>query len=119
MKVATNVKPKKGKKVVGLATTTVKKGEPVAPKTPRNVNTRFASPVMEQNATAADRAKSKGHFDSGAAPRVGTSGHAPVATQGALPMGGTKKQISMSRKNVNKSAASPQAKRSARLIYKR
>jgi hypothetical protein len=55
-----------------------------------------------------------GSFTGSAAPRVGG---APVKPSSGVPTGGTKRQLSESKARVNKSAASPQAKRSARKLY--
>lgn len=56
-----------------------------------------------------------GHYTTQAAPRTG--GTAMAAT--GLPSGGSRKQIRMSKVRVKKSAASPQAKRSAAMLYRK
>lgn len=52
----------------------------------------------------------------GAAPRTGG---AVKATQGGVPKGGTKKQVKAGKKQIKRSAASPQAKKAALMVYRK
>jgi len=56
-----------------------------------------------------------GQYTMGVGPRTGGTAS---NTQGGVPQGGTKKQVFKAKARVNKTAASPQAKRAARMIYK-
>ena len=106
-------KKRKGSFVPSSQTATGPMPTPEMPVVKR-VNPRFKIPTEGTSQT--DLAKSTGHFDSGVAPRVGGKA---TATQGGVPIGGTKKSIIIAKRNVNKSAASPQAKRAARMSYRR
>lgn len=71
--------------------------------------------VMEKKQhSTSSKSQSTGQF-SGPAPRVGGPAK---STQGGVPSGGSKKMVFKSKVRVNRSSASPQAKASARRIYK-
>jgi hypothetical protein len=74
---------------------------------------------INEETLAEDRVNAKGsgsgqYAGSGAAPKTGGK---VIATQGAAPSGGSKKQVKASKMRVRTNAASKQAKRSARKLY--
>ena len=73
------------------------------------------STLHEDREYMASKMSSSPHFDSGPSPRVGGKAS---NTQGGIPMGGSKKQVYKAKMRVKKSAASPQAKFSAKKLYK-
>ncbi|HTJ52609.1 MAG TPA: hypothetical protein VL443_24305 [Cyclobacteriaceae bacterium] len=79
-----------------------------------NYQGQSASRVKED----ASRMKGNKQYNSGVAPRVGGDGkYSSLAGAVGLMGNASKKQMRQSKRNVNKSAASPQAKRSARKLY--
>jgi hypothetical protein len=74
---------------------------------------------INEETLAEDRANAKGsgsgqYAGSGSAPKTGGKAS---STQGAAPVGGSKKQVKASKMRVRTNAASKQAKRSARKLY--
>jgi hypothetical protein len=115
MKVKTNVTdPKPGAVRTGSKSVIVrnKKGETEAVR--KKGDAYINEETLEEDRKIAKGTGSGQYAGSASAPRTGGKAS---ATQGAAPMGGTKKQVKASKMRVRTNNASPQAKRAARKLY--
>lgn len=110
-----NGDPKKisGKQGAGAMLIRNKKGEVIG----RHESENYAG--VNDKSLAADRkvmaGTGSGHYTGSAAPRTGGTS----TPSSGVPIGGTKKQIKFSKARVKKSAASPAAKKSAMMLYRK